>query len=130
VSGGYLRELNGGDGAWMRLSIAQDVQRLRLGATVHGEHVFAGGRDPVDVLVMAGVSYAIAGPVRAGIEYVAQDLEETLADQAEGGIRQFLGPQVALELLDRRLSIVGGPAAGLGPQSPAYTGRLSLAYEY
>jgi hypothetical protein len=130
LSGGYLRELNGGDGAWLRVSIAQDIQRLRLGVTAHGEHVFAAGRDPVDVLLMAGVSYAVAGPLRAGIEYVAQDLEESFSDEAEGGMRQFLGPQVALELLDRRLSIAGGPAVGLGPQSPAYTGRFSLAYEY
>src|SRR5262249_39521059 len=35
-SGGYLHELNGGDGTWLRFSFAQDVQRLRLGATVHG----------------------------------------------------------------------------------------------
>ncbi len=130
VSGGYLRELNGGDGGWLRVSIAQDIQRLRLGVTAHGEHVFAAGRDPVDVLFMAGASYAVTGPVRAGVEYVAQDLEETFSDEAEGGMRQFLGPQVALELLDKRLSIAGGPAFGLGPQSPAYSGRFSLAYEY
>jgi hypothetical protein len=130
VSGGYLRELNGGDGAWLRVSIAQDIQRLRLGATVHGEHVFVAGRDPVDVLVMLGASYAVAGPVRAGVEYVAEDLEETLSDEAEGGVRQFLGPQVAVDLLSKRLSIAAGPCVGIGPQSPAYSGRFSLAYEY
>jgi hypothetical protein len=130
VSGGWLHELNGSDGAWMRVSLAQDIQRLRLGATVHGEHVFAGGRDPVDVLVMAGVSYGVAGPLRAGVEYVAQDLEESAGDAAENGVRQFLGPQVALELLEKRLSIAAGPAAGLGPHSPAFSGRFALAYEY
>jgi hypothetical protein len=129
-SGGYLRELNGGDGGWVRVSLAQDVGRLRLGATVHGEHVFASGRDPVDLLVMAGASYAITGPLRAGIEYVAQDLEEAADDGAEGGTRQFLGPTLALELMGRHLSIVAGPALGIGPQSPAYSGRMSLAYEY
>jgi hypothetical protein len=130
VSGGYLRELNGGDGAWLRLAIAQDIARLRLGATVHGEHVFAAGRDSLDVLVIAGTSYAVAGPVRLGVEYVAQDLEESLSNQAEGGVRQFLGPHVSLELLDKRLSIAGGPALGLGYPSPTFTGRLSVAYEY
>jgi hypothetical protein len=130
VSGGYLRELNGGDGAWLRLAVSQDIARLRLGATVHGEHVFAAGRDAIDVLVIAGASYAIAGPLRAGLEYIAQDLEESLGDEAEGGMRQFLGPQIALELLDKRLSIVGGPAFGVGPRSPAFTGRLSVAYLY
>jgi hypothetical protein len=97
---------------------------------VHGEHVFAAGRDTVDVLVMAGASYALAGPLRAGIEYVAQDIEETFADQAERGVSQFLGPQVALELLAKRLSVAAGPAIGLGSQSATYSGRLSLAYEY
>jgi hypothetical protein len=130
VSGGYLHELNGGDGAWMRFAIAQDLQRLRLGATVHGEHVFARGRDPVDVLVMAGASCAVVGPLRAGIEYVAQDLEESFSGEAEGGMRHFVGPQVGLELLHKSLSITTGPALGLGPNSPAFSGRFALAYEY
>jgi hypothetical protein len=129
-SGGYLHELNGGDGAWARVGFAQDISRLRLGATVHGEHVFATGRDAVDVLVMAGASYNIVGPLRAGLEYVAQDLEETFDDEAEGGVRQFLGPQVALELLDKRLSIAAGPAMGLNADSPKFSGRFALAYEY
>jgi hypothetical protein len=130
LSGGYLRELNGGDGAWARIGFAQDIDRLRLGATLHGEHVFAPGRDSVDVLVMAGASYRVAGPLRAGLEYVAQDLEESFKDEAEGGARQFLGPQVALELLDKRLSIAAGPALGLNAQSPKFSGRFALAYEY
>jgi hypothetical protein len=130
LSGGYLRELNGGDGAWARVGFAQDIARLRLGATVHGEHVFAAGRDAVDVLVMAGASYNVAGPLRAGLEYVAQDLEETFGDEAEGGARQFLGPQMALELFDKRLSIAAGPAMGLTPESPKFSGRFALAYEY
>jgi hypothetical protein len=132
LSGGYLHELNGGDGAWLRFSFAQDIQRLRLGATFHGEHVFAGGRDAVDMLVMAGATYRVVGPVRAGVEYVAQDLEAAAMnnDDSEGGVRQFLGPQVGLELLQNRLSLGAGPAFGLGPNSPRVTGRLAVAYEY
>lgn len=130
VSGGYLRELNGGDGAWLRFAITEDFARLRLGATAHGEHVFAGGRDAVDLLVMAGASYALARPLRAGLEYVAQDLEESLGAGAEGGVRQFVGPQMSVELLEKRLSIAGGPAFGIAPQSPVFTGRLSVAYAY
>jgi len=132
VSGGWLRELDaiGSNGAWLRFAITQDIRRLRLGATLHGEHVFATGRDPIDVLVMAGASYAIAGPLRAGIEYVAQDIEETFGSEAEAGARQFLGPQMQLDLFDRRLSVAGGPAFGIGQQSPTFSGRLSVAYEY
>jgi hypothetical protein len=132
LSGGYLHELNGGDGAWLRFGVAQDIQRLRLGATVHGEHIFAAGRDAVDLLVMAGASYQVAGPFRAGVEYVAQDLEAAADDDqdAEGGVRQFIGPHVGLELLDNRLSLGAGPAFGIGPSSPRVTGRLAVAYEY
>jgi hypothetical protein len=130
-STGWLRELNGvSDGLWLRVAIAQDIRKWRLGAMLHGEHVLSTGRDSVDVLFVAGASYLLAGPLRAGIEYVAQDLEESFADQAEGGARQFVGPQVALELLDKHLSLAGGPAVGIGPQSPAVSGRLSAAYEY
>jgi hypothetical protein len=127
-----LRELDGlsSNGTWIRFAITQDLQRLRLGATLHAEHVFAAGRDPIDVLVMAGASYAISGPLRAGIEYVAQDIEETFGSEAEAGVRQFLGPQMQLDLFDRRLSVAGGPAFGIGQQSPAFSGRLSVAYEY
>jgi hypothetical protein len=130
LSGGYLRELNGGDGAWLRFAFAQDIERLRLGATVHGEHVFATGRDAVDMLVMAGATYRVAGPLRAGVEYVAQDLEAAGSDDAEGGVRQFIGPQVGLELLQNCLSLGAGPAFGVGPNSPRVTGRLAVAYEF
>jgi hypothetical protein len=129
--GGWLRELGGDrDGAWLRLTVAQDIERLRLGATVHGEHVFATGRDPVDVLLLAGASYGLVGPLRAGLEYVGQDLEESWGDQAEGGARHLVGPELAVELLRRRLSISGGPAFGIGSQSPAFSGRFSMADEY
>lgn len=130
-SGGWLRELNGiSDGVWMRVAVTQDIRQWRFGAMLHGEHVLSAGRDPVDVLFVAGASYRLTGPLRAGIEYVAQDLEESFLDQAEGGARQFVGPQVALDLFGKRLSVAGGPAVGIGPQSPAVSGRLSLAYEY
>jgi hypothetical protein len=130
LSGGWLHELNGGDGGWMRLSVAQDIQRLRLGVTGHGEHIFQRGRDAVDLLFMAGASYAVAGPVRAGVEYVAQDLEGAIGGDVEQGVRHFVGPTVGVDVLDKRLSVVAGPAFGLGPQSPPFSGRFALAYEY
>src|SRR5215467_5065390 len=57
MSGGYLQELGGAGGVWGRLSLSRDVgTRLRLATTVHGEHVFAPGRDSLDVMVMSGMS--------------------------------------------------------------------------
>src|SRR4029077_9152672 len=94
LSAGWLRELEGANGGWARLALQRDIERLRLGALVHAEHVFLTGGDPADILVMAGASYAVGGPVRAGLEYVAQDLEESFGDQAEGGSRHFVSPQI------------------------------------
>jgi len=131
VSGGWLREIGGADGVWGRVTFAQDIGRLRIGTTLHGEHVLARGRDGIDVMMMAGASYRVLAPLRAVVEYVAQDLEGAFDDdEAEKGVRHFVGPTLETELLDRRLTIVGGPAFGLTPQSPSVVGRLALAYSY
>ena len=143
ASAGYLRETSstpgpdseatatgGANGAWASFAVAFDVQRLRLGVTTLGEHVFATGRDSVDVMVQAGASYRVMSWLRAGVEWVGQDLEETFADQAEGGPRHFVGPTAAVQLLQDRLTIVGGPSVGLSNGSPNVLGRLALAYGF
>lgn len=143
ASAGYLHETSstpsdsshatatgGADGAWASFAAAVDVQRLRLGVTTFGEHVFAQGRDGVDVMVQAGASYRVLSWLRAGVEWVGQDLEETFADQSEGGARQFVGPTAAVQLLQDRLTIVGGPSVGLSSGSPNVLGRLALAYGF
>jgi hypothetical protein len=143
ASAGYLRETwstpspssdatatGGADGAWASFAVALDVQRLRLGVTTLGEHVFANGRDGVDVMVQAGVSYRLVNWFRAGVEWVGQDLEETFADRAEGGARHFVGPTAAFQLLQDRLTLVAGPSIGLSAGSPNVLGRLALAYGF
>jgi hypothetical protein len=148
VSGGYLREAwqgpvydddngewhggspNGDNGAWLRAAISADVNRLRLAGTVHGEHVFSAGRDPLDVMVEAGASYRIVGGLRGGVEYVGQDLEEAFTPGAEGGARHFLGPIASLQLLGDRLSLVAGPSVGLTTRSPDFIARASLSYGF
>jgi hypothetical protein len=130
ASVGYLREMTGGSGAWARVSVAQDVGRVRIGTTLHGEHVFSPGRDGIDVMAMAGASYRVAGPFRAGVEYVAQDLEGAFDPDEVEGMRHFLGPTMALELFDNRLSLTGGPSFGLSSTSPPIVGRLGIAYAF
>jgi hypothetical protein len=148
ASGGYLREtwsapspdgnthalpakdFGGADGAWASFAVAVDLQRVRLGLTTLGEHVFAPGRDGVDIMVQAGVSYRVVGCFRAGVEWVGQDLEETFDDGAEGGARQFVGPTAALQLLQDRLTLVAGPSVGLSNRSPNVLGRLAVAYGF
>ena len=148
VSGGYLREAwsgpvfdddrgkwlpgapNGDNGAWIQAAFSGDIQRLRLATTVHGEHVFWNGRDPLDVMVSLGASYRVAGAFRVGAEYVGQDLEEVAAPAAEGGARHFIGPTASLQLLQDRLTMVAGPAVGLSAYSPSFLGRIAVAYGF
>jgi hypothetical protein len=121
---------HGSDGAWGQAAIAGDIGRLRLATTFHGEHIFSPGRDAIDLMVQAGASYRLVGHFRAGVEYVGQDLEEVVSDAAEGGARHFIGPTASLQLLQDRLSIVAGPSVGLSAWSPAFVGRLAVAYGF
>ena len=148
MSAGYLREswqgpvfddasrkwlagnAHGDNGAWGQLAFSGDVRRLRIATTIHGEHIFADGKDGADVMVNVGASYRLVGDFRAGVEYVGQDLEESFDPRAEGGARHFAGPIASLQLLQGRLSIVAGPAIGLSSTSPRLLGRLAVAYGF
>src|SRR5882672_1749242 len=116
VSAGYLHELTGGDGAWSSVLFEQDISRVRMTLSVLGEHVFGQGRDGIDILVRAGADTAIVGPLRVGLEYVGQDLEELATEEAEGGARHLVAGVIGVKLLSERLSIVGGPAVNLASE--------------
>jgi hypothetical protein len=148
VSGGYLREAwsgpvyqddtakwlpgspQGDNGAWVQGAFSADIRRLRLATTVHAEHVFWSGRDPLDVMAELGASYRVIEAFRLGIEYVGQDLEESVIAGAEGGARHFIGPTASLQLLGERLSIVAGASAGLSWASPDFLGRVGVSYGF
>ena len=127
---GVLRELSGAAGTFARLAVARDFGRTRLAISAHGEHVLTPGRDALDVMVSAGASYAVLGPMRVGVEYVGQDLEGALDPAEVEGVRHFVGPTVAVELFERRVSLALGPAAGLSSGSPRAVGRMALAYAF
>ena len=145
LSTGYIREAWGGpvynddngkwlpgnphgdNGAFIQGAIFGDVGPVRLAGTLHGEHIFAEGRDPLDVMVDLGASYRIAGTFRAGLEYVGQDLEETFSPGAEGGARHFVGPIASLQLLGDRLTFVAGPSVGLSRLSPDFVARAGAS---
>jgi hypothetical protein len=74
LSGGVLRELQGSAGAWARASFGHDEGRARFAASLHGERLFATGRDAIDLIVTAGATFRVLETVRAGVEYVGQDL--------------------------------------------------------
>ncbi len=127
VSVGFLRELSGANGAWGRASFSQEIDRVRLGTTLHLEHVFDPGRDSLDFMVLAGANVKLLHELRAGVEYVGEDLEESVTREAEGGVRHFAGPSASVALVDQRLTITGGPSFGLSSLSPRLVGRLTLS---
>jgi hypothetical protein len=125
LGAGYLRELGGEGGAWTRVHASWQTGRVRLAGVLHGEKVFAPRRDAVDVMVTAGASYRLGRYVRSGIEYVAQDLEGYFErEEAEGGVRHFVGPNASFNLADDRFAISAGPAVGLSYDSPKILARL------
>lgn len=148
VSGGYLREAwagpvydddtgkwlpgspHGDNGAWIQGAFSADIHRLRLATTVHAEHIFWPGRDPLDVMAELGASVRVIDAFRLGVEYIGQDLEESFSPGAEGGARHFVGPTASLQLLDQRLSIVAGASAGLSWSSPDFLGRAGVSYSF
>jgi hypothetical protein len=150
VSGGYIREAynppvynddktpavwipgqpGGINAGYLQVAMSGDIGRLRLGGTLHSQHTFADGRDPLDVMVDLGASYRLAGTFRAGLEYVGQDLEETVSPGAEGGPRHFLGPVASVQLWHDRITIVGGPSLGLSYISPDFVARVAASVSF
>jgi len=121
----------GDSGAFGQIAFSQDfVNRIRLAATLHVEHIFADGRDPLDVMVEAGIAARIVAGFRLGVEYVGQDLEESIDPGAEGGPRHFIGPTASLQLLRERLSLVAGPSFGLNAHSPEVLGRAAASFGF
>lgn len=148
VSWGYLRQASvgpvhdestdtwiapvagGANGAFGQVAFTAETGRLRMAATVHGEHVFSPGRDGVDMMVQLGANVRVVDRFRLGVEYVGQDLEEAFRGEAEAGARHFVGPTASMQLLQERLSIVAGPSFGLSDLSPQLLGRLAIAYAF
>jgi len=145
LSGGYVREAynppvydddnnawipgsaTGTNGGFFQVAFSGDIGRLRAGGMVHGQHTFADGRDPLDVMVDLNATYRLVGEFRAGLEYVGQDLEETFDPGAEGGARHFLGPIASHQLWHRRITIIGGPSIGLSSTSPDFVARVAAS---
>jgi hypothetical protein len=131
IEAAYLREFGPANGLYGEVTGTFDVGRVRLAAAAHVEHVFDAARDPVDLYAVAGVSVRILDQLRLGAEYVLQDLEAAFDDDhdAEKGVRQYVGPNVALAFANRHVLVTGGVAAELA-QQPGLLGRVSLAFAY
>jgi hypothetical protein len=130
VSSGYLRELGGDGGVWGRVVVAGGTGRLRFGGSALAEHVFATGRDPLDLMLTAGASVRLVPWGEVGVEYVVQDLEEAAdGEDVDGGMRHFIGLTASL-LPTKHLQITAGPALGLSRGAPGVLGRGQVAYYF
>ena len=130
VSGGILRELQGSAGAWARASFGHDEGPARFAASLHGERLFAAGRDAIDLIVTAGATIRLLETVRVGVEYVGQDLEGIVDQEAERGPRHLVGPIVSAALFGQRMSASAGPALALGAGQTHLLGRAALTYQF
>lgn len=130
ISAGYLRELGSDNGLWGRVAVAGNIGPARLSMTALAEHVFASGRDGVDVLLTSGASVEVTSFARLGAEYVVQDLEGAWdPEEADGGIRHFIGPNAVI-LLGHGVQLAAGPSFGLSQGSPSLLGRLTATYAF
>jgi hypothetical protein len=130
LQAGVLREFGADVGVIGEVTGSWDIGRVRLAAALHGEHVFAPGRDPIDLYAVAGVSVRVASIVRVGAEYIAEDLEAAFDDdEAERGARHYLGPDVALSLFRDRLLVTAGVATQVA-RTPGVLARTALAWVY
>lgn len=127
LAGAMFRERAGVFGAWTRAAASYDVGAFRVAGNLHLERAFARGRDSIDILALAGVSYRVAKMFRLGAEYVGQDLEDAIEqEEVEGGARHFIGPTGAVDLHGGRLQLTFGPAFGLNEKSPRFLGRVAV----
>ncbi|HEY2368026.1 MAG TPA: hypothetical protein VGH87_16625, partial [Polyangiaceae bacterium] len=132
IAAGYLLDLDQASGAYARVTASYDVGRVRLAAMVHGEHVFRTGQEALDVFATAGVSVRLAPAFRLGVEYIVQDVEEAFAEEAEGGVHQFVGLGGTFDLLHHKLFLNIGPALAFRPEigQVAPVGRALVSYSF
>ena len=130
---GGLQELDRSSGAFMEAIVAYDVGRLRLGALANLEHLVGPNRDPVDLYAVISASVRVAAPLRVGVSVIAQDLEEAFDDEgADGGSRNYVGPDIAISLDRDRLLLSAGAAFGImgGRNTPGALARAGLSFFY
>jgi hypothetical protein len=130
LEGAFLREFGSDVGLIGEVTGTYDLGRVRLAMAVHAEHLFAAGRDAVDLYSVAGASVRVLPIMRVGVEYVAQDLEAAFEDEeAEGGARHYVGPDVAFALHKNHLLLTAGTAVQIA-SAPGILARATLNYVY
>ncbi len=127
LQAGLGRDLSSATLAAADLTFAWERGPLELAASLAASRDFQAGADPVDLSAAAGGSVRLPAGFRVGAEAVAEDLEESAAPMAEGGVTAFAGPTVGWSL-GQRFEIVGGPAVGLTSRLLLGRAAASLAF--
>lgn len=127
---GAMRELRGDVAFQARVAGTMQFGALRLAGNLVMERSTRGDADGVDVIVVAGASYAVTRWLRVGAEYVGQDLEAAWDPEEREGVRHLAGPTVSLFSERAGLQFVGGPAFGLNRDSPDVVVRAGLSYGF
>lgn len=127
---GVLREFGGDVAFQARVAGTMQFGALRLAGNLVLERSTRGDADGIDVIVVAGASYAVTRWLRFGAEYVGQDLEAAWDPEEREGVRHLAGPTVSLFSERAGLQFVGGPAFGLNRDSPDVVVRAGLSYGF
>lgn len=113
-----------------RLVFGYTWAHTQAAANLRLEHPFSSDsgqeqRDPVDVIMTLGLSHAVNGTVRLGVESVAEDLEGLVeSDEAEGGAKLMVGPSLGFAPPRAQWSalVIAGPVLHLSQSSVSGAG--------
>jgi hypothetical protein len=112
VSGGLVQQLTRTGGAWAAFALEQSIGIVRLATSMQAERSFTAASDPVDVRFAAGADVTLGNGLRAGVEYVARELEETVSNGNDGGANQIFGAVVGARTPGRQARAFPGPGPG------------------
>jgi hypothetical protein len=131
LSGAVTHEgMSGTTGLTMLAAASLSTGPFVMAANLQADKMFAAGRDSVDLITTAGVAVRVVGGLRAGVEYVGQDLEDAFEEDLEGGARHALGPSVALDLDGGRYQLTVATGFGLNAISPTAVVRAGFTFNY
>lgn len=132
LGAGYTADSLLQHGASGTVAVSANFGRVDLTLNVRGSHYFHAGRDPLDVYVSLGALVRATPWLRAGAEYVGEELEALTSGDVEdtGTGRHYVGPTAVVNLWkDKlRLSAGAGPVFERGHTAPM--ARTSLGYVF
>ena len=120
-----------GDGAITgRVSLFFNPKPVYALVTTYVEKAFGPDRDPVDLVVTAALGGYITPVLRMSLEYAAQDMEDVWeAEEAEGGLRQFLGVNLGWIALNN-MELIAGVGTDMSFKQPKPLARFILRYSF